>query len=211
MPRPGCAGNHGAKSRLMELSKLAAAFASLIAIWTGGCARDEQDHAREHMHHVAAEQDPSASRPYVAVSLAELELHPVGGAKFGLPLNIPNLGQMPADTHIRCVVKYSATQDSTMPGLDNVAEEHRVIPPGASESITAFSQEPITPAQADDIQRGRGWIYLVAEVSYNGHAARVCQEFPIIGAKAGGPYDKPAPAQLARYSLCGEPRSNYFD
>ena len=211
MTRSGGNRNRGIESNWMELSTLAALFASLMAVWVNGCESDERNHAHDHMHQESARQEDLASRPYIAISLAEFELHPVGGIRFGLPLNMPNLGQLPADTHIKCMVKYSAAQLATAPGIENVAEQHRVIPPGAGEPITAYSQEPISAGQADDIQHGRGWIYLVAEVSYNGHATRVCQEFPIIAAKPNGASNKPTPAQLARYALCGESQSNHFD
>lgn len=205
MTRSGGNGNRSIESNWVELSTLAAVFASLIAVCVNGCDSDERNHADDHTHHAEMRQESLASRPYIAVSLSDLELHPVAGGRISLPLAIPNLGQQPADTHIKSMIKYSADQLAAIPSLDGVAEQRRLIPAGMSEPITAYSREPITSQEADDIEHGRGWIYLIAQVSYNGHTARSCQEFPIIAAKPAGP------AQLGRYSRCTQPQSNYFD
>lgn len=211
MMRLGGNVSQGIESDRVELSTVTAVLAILIAFCVNGCDSDKPPSANEHVHHKPAREESIATRPYIAISIADLKLHPAGGTRFGVPLNIPNLGQRPANTRIKSMITYSAVQLSPPPGLDKAGEERRVIQPGASEAITAYPREPITAQQADDIEHGRGWIYLIAEVLYDGHTARVCQQFAISAADPSSPLSEPVPAKLAGYTLCGEPESNHFD
>lgn len=122
-------------------------------------------------------------RPYIRPIPSDRSIALYSGRPIQIDVRFANLGRRPVLVTSRGSVTYSQSHlDKGSPRFSDLPA--RFIWPGDSPDketrVEIDSNEVLDDKQRDDMNEGRGWLYLNVEVKYEHYMTRICYEYPFV-------------------------------
>jgi hypothetical protein len=143
-------------------------------------------------------------RPYIRPVPYDRSIALYGGRPIQIDVRLANLGRQPTRVTSRGSVIYSESHlDMGSPRLSELPA--KFIWPGDSSDkephVVINSDEALDDKQRDDMNEGRGWLYVNVQVKYEQYMTRICYEYPFVAHAL----------VLGNPKLCSDPSSNCVD
>ena len=141
------------------------------------------------------------TRPYLGVGFVTPQGPPTEGAKLDIPIRVFDFGRRPAKAFVKALAVYSLDK---LPNIDltGVKGIQQLIWPPVPVILHAYTSDPVTNGQLNDIRAGHGWFYIKVSITYGDYQTDICTE---VAANSLLPFNP------ANTELCAVQKSNCTD